>query len=60
MFKYSSIFIIVYIIMVSIPMIELIINKKDIEDNIVVFMFIYITVPLFAMMFEYMINQWIR
>ena len=57
-FKYSSLFIVIYLFYVSIPLISMIINKKDIENNLVFFLFVYIIVPLFAVTLEYCINVW--
>jgi len=57
-FRYSSLFIVIYIIYVSIPLVKIIINKEDISDNLIFFMFIYLIVPLFAVTLEYCINVW--
>jgi len=57
-FKYSSLFIVIYLIYVSIPLIRIIINKREIENNLIFFLFVYLVVPLFAITLEYCINVW--
>jgi len=58
MFKYSLLFTIVYWSIIFQPVIKLIINKKDIENNTVVFIFLFIMIPLFSMAAEYCIKEW--
>jgi len=60
MFKYSSLFNLMYLFSISYQLVKLIINKQDISNNIVFFMFAFIIVPMYVFILEYFIRIYLN